>query len=265
MPSCYLTIDDSPSPYTGELANYLDQRNIPALFFIRGDMIERYGLEPIISLIQKGFVIGNHAMSHTHFSKLSYDDAIQEIKTCDTLIEQAYEKAGIKRPGKYFRFPHLDRGAGAEPINFNVIAPEYRDDVMRLFTDGVRVEGETPSNALINHKNEIQKYLAENGFCQPFENINYSWWGDTEIGKARDCLITFSTSDWMLLNRHRGKWPYKTMQDLKNKIDNDPWLNKSESHAIILMHDKLEQEFPEIFKTLIDHMIDRGYEFLSYS
>ena len=115
----------------------------------------------------------------------------------------------------------------------------------------------------IDKKNRMQEYLKNKGFVQPFSNINYPWFKNSEMEDAQDCMYTFSTSDWMLLDRHRGKWKYKTLDDLTDKIDNDPYLNSDDSHSIILIHDKPEPEFPPIFKCLIDHMVTKGYEFLS--
>ena len=71
---CYLTIDDSPSPHTDEMIDYLAENNIPALLFCRGDFLEA-NPEPILRAIEKGFVIGNHSYAHQPFGTLSHEDA----------------------------------------------------------------------------------------------------------------------------------------------------------------------------------------------
>ena len=264
MTSCYLTIDDSPSPHTDAMIDFLDERHIQSLLFVRGDMIETYGVDSLIRAVKHGHVIGNHAYTHTHFNKLTFDEAVEEIERTDALIDKIYDQADIKRPEKYFRYPHLDRGTGKQLIGFETVGPNYRDYVQSLFFDGVRGDPIEPTHQELKHKNKIQNYLKQKSFVVPFKNITYPWYVQSEIAKAVDCLITFSTSDWMLLNRHKGQWHYKTIEDLKQKIDVDPWLNRDDSHACILMHDKPEDEFPPIFKSLIDHMINKGYTFLPY-
>ncbi|HEY8191255.1 MAG TPA: polysaccharide deacetylase family protein, partial [Alphaproteobacteria bacterium] len=65
----YLTIDDSPSAHTGELTVALQKRGVPALLFCRGDRMEK-NPDAIVEALECGFVIGNHAYSHTRFSTL---------------------------------------------------------------------------------------------------------------------------------------------------------------------------------------------------
>ena len=244
------------------MCDFLCEKNIPALLFVRGDMADAYGTEPLVRAVKHGFVLGNHAYTHTRFSELSFDAAINEIETTEKIINSIYEQAGVERKGKYFRSPHMDRGMGGYIVDYDAYPENQRDFVTRLFADGINIKIEKPTAPMIEHKNKIQAYLKNAGFKQPFENINYSWFQNTEMERAQDCMYTFSTSDWMLLDRHRGKWPYKTLDDLKVKINEDPFLHNESSHAIILIHDKPEPEFPPVFKSLIDHMAISGYDFL---
>lgn len=261
MTTCYLTIDDSPSPHTDEMIDFLVDRKIPALLFCRGDFIEQNSA-PIIRAIKHGFVIGNHSYSHPRFSEISFEEAVNQIEKTENLIEDTYRQADVIRRGKYFRFPHMDCGAGGYIVNYDAYPTEYRDFVTRLFAEGVNIEITPPTQDQKNHKIALQKYLTNNHFTQPFENILYPWFKNTELENTPACMYTFSSSDWMLLDRHRGKWKYKTLDDLKNKIDSDKWLNTN-GNAILLMHDKIEKEILPVFKSLIDHMVEKGYEFLS--
>lgn len=263
MSHCYLTIDDSPSPFTAEMCNFLIKQGIPALLFVRGDMVEQYGDQDLIEAVKNGFVLGNHAYTHTHFQNLGYDSLITEIEKTESILNRVYDKAGVKRPGKYFRFPHMDRGAGGYVVDYDACPETYRQFVTDLFMDGVRLNLTTPSKDDIDKKARLQIFLKDQGFVQPFQGVSYPWFKDSEMEQAADCMYTFSTSDWMVLNRHRGRWKYKSLQDLKAKIDDDPWLNSKHSRSIILIHDKTDPEFPEIFKSLIDHMLGKDYEFLS--
>ena len=262
MPKCYLTIDDSPSPYTDRMCDFLSERNIPALLFVRGDMTDKYGTDALLRALGKGFHLANHAYSHTHYQKLSFQDLVGEIERVEKIIERLYAEAGIERPGKYFRFPHLDRGTGGYVVDYDAFDDRYRDFVTRLFTDGVRLELKEPTLEERAKKAEMQAYLKAEGFEQPFANITYPWFKGTEMEKAADCMYTYSTSDWMILDRYRGQFKFKSVEDLKDKIDNDVYLNKDGSHSVILIHDKPEPEFPAIFESLVDHMVIKGYDFL---
>ncbi|MBP9050968.1 MAG: polysaccharide deacetylase family protein, partial [Alphaproteobacteria bacterium] len=60
MKFAYLTIDDSPSPHTDSLTDFLVERGVPAVLFCVGERIEA-NPSPIIRAIEKGMVIGNHS------------------------------------------------------------------------------------------------------------------------------------------------------------------------------------------------------------
>ena len=239
MTSCYLTIDDSPSSHTDEMIDYLVDKKIPALLFVRGDLLED-NPAPIIRAIQKGFVIGNHSYAHKPFGEYTYEQAIDDIEKCDRLIDQAYEHSGIKRPGKYFRFPYLDRGDG--------------DCIERHFEQSSNIDINTDERAI-----KIQNYLRDNGFVQPFQT-NHPLYQNQSIASAADCLMTYSSFDWMLTKRHIGKWDYKNIDDLKHRIDESDM--KQYDGNITIFHD--QKETFDTFKSLIDHMIIKGYKFLDF-
>ena len=64
----------------------------------------------IIYAINNGFIIGNHSYSHPHFSNIDFDQAIKEVTKTDSIINDLYNEAGVKRPAKLFRFPYGDKG-----------------------------------------------------------------------------------------------------------------------------------------------------------
>jgi peptidoglycan/xylan/chitin deacetylase (PgdA/CDA1 family) len=238
MTTCYLTIDDSPSPHTDEMIDFLIERKIPALLFCRGDFIEQ-NPAPIIRAIKHGFVIGNHSYSHKPFGDLSYSDAVADIEKCETLIDQCYTAANIPKHGNYFRFPYLDRGNG--------------DRIERHF--------ENVSDININADDKVQAlqdYLKNKAYAQPFQT-NHPLYKNHSIANATDCLMTYTSFDWMLTERHKGKWDYKSIEDLKKRIDNDALMAQSKGN-ILIFHD--QPEILPVFKSLIDHMVAKGYEFL---
>lgn len=239
-PSCYLTIDDSPSNMTNAMVDFLVDRQIPALLFIRGALAD-HNPEPIIRAIQAGFTIGNHSYAHKPFGELSYEEAIADIEHCEAVINDLYEQAKVKRQGKYFRFPYLDRGNG--------------DRIERHFETITDVDVNTDPKVA-----KLQDYLKGNGFTQPFQQTNHPIYNNQSIKNAADCLMTYTSFDWMLTERHVGKWDYKTINDLTSRIDNDKYLPTHEGN-ILIFHD--QDELDVIFKTLVDHMATKGYVFLS--
>lgn len=253
----YLTIDDSPSARTDDLIDTLANHGIPALLFCRGDLLEK-NPEPIIRAIRKGFVIGNHAYSHTRFSTLSFEQCVEEIEKTEKIIDVAYGEAGVKRPGKYFRFPHMDRGAGGWIVDYDA-APAHRDALLQLFGEGLNIDLKKPSAEMVEKKEKLQEYLKKVDFEAPF-SASFPFYAETEMAAAIDAMFTYSTADWMITRRHAGRWPYKTLDDLKKKMDDDAWLWHEDSAHIILSHD--QDETVDTTVALVDYMIGRGFEFL---
>ncbi len=260
MVKAYLTIDDSPSAQTDELTAGLKARGVPALLFCRGDRLEK-NPGPVIRAIEKGFVIGNHAWSHTRFSTLSFEDGVAEIEKTDLLIDEAYRASGAARPGKYFRFPHMDRGCGGWVVDYDAAGP-HRGDLIRLFTEGLNIDLTPPDGALKEKKQKLLQWLVLNGFeAPPFRGVRHPWYAQTEMATAVDAMFTFSTADWMITPRHVGKWPYKTLEHLKDKIDSDADLWRGDTAHIILAHD--QDGLAGTVLTLVDHMRAKDMIFTS--
>ena len=105
----YLTIDDSPSKHTITKVDFLKSHQIPAIFFCRGEYISQFK-DHLVYAIQHGFLLGNHSYSHPYFSQISLIECIQEIQITETLLNECYLQAGIKRPCKVIRLPYRDQG-----------------------------------------------------------------------------------------------------------------------------------------------------------
>jgi peptidoglycan/xylan/chitin deacetylase (PgdA/CDA1 family) len=100
----YLTIDDGPGKYMGEILETLGENK--ATFFIVGDQC---GDEQKLSLLEKavksGHILGNHSFHHPSFPSISLERGKSEIKKTDDIIEGVYKKAEVERKIKLFRFP----------------------------------------------------------------------------------------------------------------------------------------------------------------
>ena len=267
MPDAYLTIDDSPSKDTDRLVDFLVMRGVPAVLYARGEFMETLeGFERIVRAIDKGFLIGNHSYGHERTSVVGFDEQSWRILKTQDLIDKAYAASRQKQPAKTIRFPHMDRGSGAWIVDFDKAPEEYRDYLKKLFWEGLNVESlEKPGPEKWQLKDKMQGWLKAQGFeALRTPGITHPWFIQSEMSEAVDAMYSFSTSDWMVTPRHAGKQKYKSLDDLKQKIDDDIWLQKENSTHIILAHDDREDCF-NVTTGLIDHMLDTGFEFLPFT
>ncbi len=261
--AAYLTIDDGPSERFTELVDFLDNRNLPALFFNRGDAMEARP-EAVIYAIQKGFVIGNHGYAHMRTLKMELSEICADIARCDEIIDDLYARANIKRAGKYFRFPYMDRGMGACLVEPDTLSEDHKSAHDDLLITGLGHTPAIPGLCHIDKKRKLQIFLQEQGYDPvPFIGVSIPWYANSEMASAIDALCTYSTSDWAISKRHAGKHGFQTVEDLKLKIDNDPWLEDESSSHIVLAHD--QAELFEETTDLIDHFCKIGFEFLDFS
>ncbi|MEI8295441.1 MAG: polysaccharide deacetylase family protein [Alphaproteobacteria bacterium] len=180
----YLTIDDSPSIHMDKKVSFLREHNIPAIFYARGECIEKYPHQ-IANAIQYGFLIGNHSYTHPCFSQISLTQCLEEIIKTETLINQCYRSAGKKRPCKIIRLPFADRGAG----------PKAKE-----------AANETEKTKVL----ELQSFLKKNDFkalnFQPINSyIDSHWNWDTEDYKTKH----ISNKDLYLSKMHHFFNDYK--------------------------------------------------------
>ena len=260
MVDAYLTIDDTPTAHSVALGDMLVRMDVPALFFVRGQRMDE-NAEPVPELIARGFVMANHLYAHKRSSTLSFDEVVEEITRTEVLIDAAYKKAGVARTGKYLRFPHIDRGTGGWVVDFDAVPARHRDTLVKLFADGLNVSMDKPAPEAFEKKRKLQDWLRAEGFtAPPFHGVTHEWYTETEMAQAIDAMFTFSTSDWMLTERHKGKWPYKTVADLCGKIDSDPFLSREDSAHIILSHDDPDN-LNAVTEALINHLRRKGFAF----
>ena len=89
-PQIALTFDDGPTIYTETLLEGLKERDVKASFFLLGRNIE--GKEELVkTMYEDGHLIGNHTYNHVRLSKISREQAVEEIQSTSELI---YEITG---------------------------------------------------------------------------------------------------------------------------------------------------------------------------
>ncbi|MHA1503545.1 MAG: polysaccharide deacetylase family protein [Candidatus Heimdallarchaeota archaeon] len=236
----YLTIDDSPTEDFLNKVNLLSSKGIPAIFFCRGDRLEKRP-DDAISAIKKGYVLGNHSYSHPNFSKLTLKECFQEIKQTDEILDKIYRDAEVPRPAKLFRFPGGDKGS-----NLDAEHGWPDDENKRLFMQG------------------IQNYLKKLGYDQPiFQNISYKWFKDARLHLDKDVYWTYDTRDYLVTaiykegsNKPTG---YSNLSADEDEPEGCRGLNYHKSSDIILVHDIIGIE--GIFKRLIDALLAKEIYF----
>lgn len=252
MIEAYLTIDDAPTPRTNELLAFLKQHKLQAQFFCRGDFMEEHP-DAVCRAIKDGHIISNHLYSHRPASTLGYDIVIEEIEKTEALIDQCYAKAGIPKPGKYLRFPYLDRGNGAKT----------EQEFYKLIEDAKSTPKKTPKALDGDLVRRLQTYLKKQGYTQPYQDITHPLYQIPAIRDAADCFLTFTSYDWMLSPRHLGKHPYTTTDDLKNYMEKDLYILEENNVSITLFHDDKEGIISQTCE-LISYMMERGVKFRTY-
>jgi peptidoglycan/xylan/chitin deacetylase (PgdA/CDA1 family) len=243
-----------------DLTSHLSEKGIPAIFYCRGDRLQE-NPAAAIRAIQKGFILANHATNHQRSSQKDLDWIIEDIDHCERLLDDLYAQAKIAKKGKYFRFPHVDRGMGGWIVDYDAYDETNRKAVLAAFAEGLNVEMTgRPDPLLFAKRDAIQTYLKQAGYTQPFSKVTHDWFRRGEIANAADCLYTYSNCDWMVTERHKGKWPYKSVEDLKAKAKSDKWLSEEGSVNVILAHD--QAEIVDITIELIEDLGNSGINFL---
>ena len=250
MKKAYLTIDDAPSPDFAPKLEFLYQKGIPALLFCEGRYIEQRE-EVLCAAIERGFVIGNHAFSHPHFSDLSIEKCKWEIQQTHELIEHLYQRTGRERPARYFRFPYFDSGGNA-----NGAAYEAQWN---------RPPAEQFQYEQADKRQEIQQYLRDLGYRQPkFEGINPQYSTDPHLLTGVDVRCTFDQAEYWLGNAD-APWGLSTEAAILARIDEDfPYegrgLNCLDMVDIILVHD--HDYTTDLFYRIIERYLEKGIQFL---
>ena len=237
----YLTIDDSPSKNFLPKLHYLMEKEIPALFFCIGNLLEKHP-DAAIQSIKAGYPIENHSYSHPHFSDITIEQCKVEIEKTDQIIDALYKQAKIERGQKMFRFPYGDKGDMRRGL---VLKKGRKFDKKR-------------------HE-AIQSILRDLGYSQPqYEAINYKFMNKAELWKDADMSWTFDIMEWATFE-DKPTMGIKDLAQIFKRLDSKRpkdcrgkrWLEKrwlnSPSSEIILLHDHPETD--GIFNSIIDQVI----------
>ena len=131
MVKALLTIDDIASKNTVAIVDYLNKNKIPAIMFAWGENIEKH-YENAIYALKNGMIVGNHSYSHPAFSKLSFEQAVEEIEKNELVLDKLYKDAGVERRFRPFRFQSLTV-LSAMPVFLGAVMTLIRPNLMIPF------------------------------------------------------------------------------------------------------------------------------------
>ena len=117
----YLTFDDGPSYLTKEILNILKEENVPATFFIVGNMIKNYP-DVVWRTYNDGHTVALH--THTHNYPYIYADEENYFNDLKTVSNNLYNITG--RRSRIVRLP----GGGS-----NTISRQYNKGIMTRITN----------------------------------------------------------------------------------------------------------------------------------
>ncbi len=220
-----LTIDDVSSENTPAIVDYLCGKNIPVIMFMVGEWAQKHPDELIYAL-KHGIVVGNHSYSHPHFSELNFDECVKEIDKNEEVLDRFYEKAGVERKFRPFRFPYGDKGGANKAL--------------------------------------IQNYLSENGFDKVNDTrIRYPFWKEQGLDKDIDTLWTFDFAEYNIRpgSGFTADDVIKRIHD-PAPAQGAPLLEDGGEHILLLhAHDETEDLVPGYYRIFIEEALKNGVEF----
>ena len=222
-----LTMDDFSSRNTPAIVDYLGEKHIPVIMFAWGENVEKYHDEALYA-VKKGITIGNHSYTHPHFSEISFEEGVKEIEKCESVLDELYKEAGVKREYRPFRFPYGDKGG--------------------------------------ENKNLLQKYLVEQGFDKVHDSIiPYPWWKENGLDTDIDTLWTYDFAEYNIRPESGFTMDdvFKKMHEMNPS--SGAALFASDSYHILLFHahDETEELAPKYYKQILDECLAKGIEFVA--
>lgn len=238
----YLTIDDAPSATFESKVAFLQARGIPAVLFCEGRYLEARP-QQAITAIQQGFILGNHAYNHPHFSDLSLLECQDQIARTDALLEHLYQASGVARPASFFRFPYGDKGG----LKYSEVLEPYTGEGAR-------------------RKASLQAFLCSLGYSQPaFKAVTYPHIRAAGLLDDIDWYWTYDVMEWSI-NASEHEYGIDSLEKVFERMDeNVPvsgrGLNDFTSAEIMLIHD--HDDTAGCFEPILNRLLAKGIVFVN--
>lgn len=123
-----LTFDDSPTGYSNQVVDLLEEKDIKATFYSMGENIEKYPQESKY-IVDHGHELGNHSFSHHRMIVKSLKFIDEEIQKTNELIRESGYQGEItfRPPGckKLFLLPWYLKKHGITTVTWDVEPDTY--------------------------------------------------------------------------------------------------------------------------------------------
>ncbi len=158
-----LTFDDGPHPrYTERILEILKRYHVKAVFFELGSnvgTIKKNEIQPTRAasaarhLVEDGFVIGSHGLTHAQLPKLSDREVAVEIDETNRLLESVtHAQPALFRPPYGDRDPKVLSAVGAhsmKSILWNIDSRDWADPVAKSIANRVVAEARKLNRGII--------------------------------------------------------------------------------------------------------------------
>lgn len=144
-PRIAITFDDGPNAtYTPKLLDGLKERGVKATFFLIGQNIEKEGNSEIVKrMYDEGHLIGNHTYHHVEITKVSNDQAYQEIiMTNDLITSITGEEVQFMRPPFGLWQKELEQKIHVLPVMWSVDPLDWATENVNEIVNKVVTEAE---------------------------------------------------------------------------------------------------------------------------
>lgn len=140
-----LTYDDGPNPsLTPKLIEWLKANDVPATFFMEGDMVKAYK-SLAKDVADAGFELANHTYSHPNLRNLSEEKIVEQLQDTHDIIKEATGiDVKLMRPPYGAHNSKVDEVCerlGYKIINWDVDTNDWRkrsaDQIYNTIMDGV--------------------------------------------------------------------------------------------------------------------------------
>jgi peptidoglycan/xylan/chitin deacetylase (PgdA/CDA1 family) len=182
-----LTFDDGPTESsTLKILEILNRNKIKAVFFCEGRNIKKYP-DLTTQMISEGHVIANHSMTHKLITKISKDEASEEIQSFNNLMKEKFNYEV-----KYFRPPHgrfnlrtngLLKNLNLKCVMWSLLSHDYENEIHKV-KYGID-EYLKRKSIIVFHDNINSTSIIEESLIYTIESAARKGY---EFGEIEDCL-----------------------------------------------------------------------------
>ena len=153
----YLTFDDGPSQYTGEILDILDQNDVKGTFFVVKSENPEYW-QYYTDIVERGHTLAMHSFSHVY--EEIYADKEAFVKDVESIHNFLYDETGVDC--RFYRFPGGSSNSVSEVDISELI--EYLDSKGITYFDWNALSGDAVDDSLTADElnDSVLEYVRSN-------------------------------------------------------------------------------------------------------